>query len=166
MNKRGATLIEILIGIIIVSIASIATLSYFAYAKGGIGKTGNRRAALERARQRLEQLIEVNADDIKPPVDGQMYELFCTGTPCAWSLSAAPVTENSLVGQPTTVDDLPSHIAATVQWKDDCSAGTGNCVSGPFIYDTLELAVRVWYTPDFSAQDDFNRVHVRTLRTP
>ena len=160
MNRRGATLIEILIGIIIVSIASIATLTYFSYAKGGVGKTGNRRAALERARQRLEQMTEANTDDIKPPVDGQMYELFCTGTPCTWSLSGAPVTESSLVGQATTADDLPSHIAATVQWRDDPSAGTTT------LDDTLEFAVRVWYTPDFSAQDDFNRVYVKTLRTP
>lgn len=165
MNKRGVTLIEILIGMVIVTIASIATLTYFAYAKGGIGVQSNRRAALERARQRLEQLMETNVDTIQPPADGQMYQLTCTGSPCTWGI-AGPVTENALLpGDPTTVDDLPSQIAATVRWQDDPAAGTGG-PPGPIIFDTLELAVRVWFTPDFNVQDDFNRVLVKTLRTP
>ena len=66
MNKRGVTLIEVLLSIVIVAIASIATLTYFAYAKGGVGKTGNRRAALERARQRLEQMLAANISGITP----------------------------------------------------------------------------------------------------
>jgi|GEM_PF-1761258 len=164
LNRRGVSLIEVLIGILIVTIASIGTLMYFAYAKGNIGKTGNRRAALERARQRLEQLMATNVDTIKPPADGQMYALTCTGNPCTWAISG-PVTENTLVPEPTVVDDLPSQIATTVQWRDDPAAGTG-VPPNPVIFDTLELAVRVWFTPDFNAQDDFNRVHVRTLRTP
>ena len=57
MNRRGASLIEVLVAIIIIVIASVGTLAYFAYGLGNVGKTGNRRAALERSRERLEQLM-------------------------------------------------------------------------------------------------------------
>ena len=161
MNKRGATLIEILIGIIIVAIASIATLSYFSYAKGGIGKTGNRRAALERARQRLEQLMEADVTSITPPADGAQHWFTCTGTPCTWSAPSAV-----LVTQNVSVEDLPTQpIESSVQWVDDPSAGTSG-PSGAVIYDALAFDVKVWFTSNFGADDDFNRVHVRTLRTP
>ena len=155
-SQRGVTLIEILIGIIIVAIASIATLSYFSYAKGGIGKTGNRRAALERARQRLEQLMETNVDDIKP-ADNAPHWLKCSGSPCTWAFFNAPP------GTPetTNVEDLGLQpMETTVQWRDDPSAGTLASTQ-----DALEFGVKVWYIPNSSADDDFNRVYVKTLRT-
>ena len=158
-SRNGASLIEVLLGIIIVVIASVGTLTYFAYGMGNVGKSGKRRAALERARERLEQVMEANSDDIKPAADGQMYELFCGVTnPCTWTLSAAPVTIPTLTKEPTVVDGLPSQIATTIQWRDDPSAGTATL-------DTLELGVRVWFTSNTSADDNLNRVHIRTLRT-
>jgi type II secretory pathway pseudopilin PulG len=156
-SQRGVSLVEVLIGILIVVIASIGTLTYFAYGLGGIGKQGNRRAALERARERLEQLMAANIDNIKPPAgDENVYWVSCDGA----------CTRGGVVGvdgnpsNPVSVDDLPSQpIEATVQWKNDPSAGTDTL-------DTLELGVKVWFMPNSTVDDDFHRVHIRTLRTP
>ncbi|MBI4436645.1 MAG: type II secretion system protein [Candidatus Omnitrophica bacterium] len=161
MNRRGVSLIEVLIGILIVTIASIGTLMYFAYAKGNIGKTGNRRAALERARQRLEQLMATNPDTL-PAIDPGFSEdnqplfwLSCSGNPCTWTPSLTQFKETNI-----QVDDLLTQDMETiVQWRNDPSAGT----TTP---DVLEFSVRVWFIPNSTTDDDFNRVHVRTLRTP
>ena len=56
-GRSGVSLVEILIGILIVVIASIGTLSYFSSVLGNVGRQSNRRAAIERARERLEQLM-------------------------------------------------------------------------------------------------------------
>ena len=166
-NRRGVTLIEILISMVLIALASIATLSYFSHAKGAIGKTGNRRAALERARQRLEQLLVANTTSITPPANGAPYWFTCTGpTPCAWSApSATRITQN------VSVDDLPTQpMESSVRWVDDLSAGTGG-PPGPIIYDALAFDVKVGFVPGWdpsnaATDNDFNRVHVRTLRTP
>ncbi len=155
-NTRGVSLIEILLGLLIVTIASIATLQYFAYGLGNIGKQGRRRAALERARQRLEQLMaaDTNQTALQPPV-GSTWWLTCSGNPCVWTRSTTPVT------QTVSVNDMPAQtMETTIQGVHDASAGTGANT-----LDTLALGVKVWYTPG-AADDDFHRVYVRTLRTP
>lgn len=158
-GRRGVTLIEVLISLILIVLVSIATLQYFTYAKGAIGKTGNRRAALEQARQRLEQLSATAATSIEP-VDNNLHWLTCVNPPTctSWTmLNSAPGTPEKV-----SVEDmglLP--IETTVQWiNDPVSAGTQN---------TLELSAKVWFTtatPSPSSDNDFNRVHLRTLRTP
>jgi hypothetical protein len=155
--RRGVSLIEILIGIIIVVIASIGTLTYFAYGLGGIGKSGNRRAALERARERLEELIESNIDDFNPR-DGVQRWVTCAGSPCAWTLSPTVNTD------PVTVDDLSGQpMETTIQWLDDVDTPPAGETDVP---DVLALDVKVWFTANTGVDDDFNRVHLRTLRTP
>ena len=151
-GRNGVGLIEILLGLLIITIASLATLNYFAYGFGSIGKQGRRRAALERAREQLEQLLVANIIQLQPP-NGQQYWLTCSGSPCTWTRSAVRVTQS------VSVNDLPSQpIETMIQWVDDPSAGTSTL-------DTLALGVKVWFTPSV-ADDDFNRVYVRTLRTP
>ena len=161
-RRRGATLIEILISMLIIVIASVATLQYFGPTKGYIGKSGNRRAALERARERLEQLMSADVDAIKPAVDPNLppnaqpqFWLQCVGDPCAWTLSGGAVSE------PIDVEDLPNQpMETTIQWRDDPAAGTATP-------DVLELSARVWFLgQDMTLDDDFHRVHLRTLRTP
>ena len=159
-RNRGVTLIEILIGILIMVVASIGTLNYFAYARGGVGKQGNRRAALEQARQRLEELMAVPISQVQPAVNKALaqnnqplYWIACGGGACS-----APTA--AYVPETVSVDNLPAQrIESTVQWRDDAAAGT----TTP---DALELTVKVWFTQNINADDDFNRVHVRTLRAP
>jgi hypothetical protein len=160
-SHKGVSLVEVLIGLLIVILASIASLIYFAYARGGVGKEGNRRAALERARERLEQMMEAPSSAMKPPVDGALppnnqplFWVDCTGGSCGWA--------NADPGEIVDVDDLAGQrLEATVQWKDDPAAGTAGTP------DVLELGVKVWFIPGAGVPDtNFHRVHVRTLRTP
>ena len=156
-EDKGASLIEVLISILIIVIASIGTLSYFSSALGNVGRQSNRRAALERARQRLEQLMAVSSTAIKP-IDSNPHWLKCTGTPCTWAISNAPPVPAETVA----VEDLaPQALITTVQCQHDVSAGTpnGNC-------DVLELSATVWFMPGSAIDDEFNRVQIRTLRTP
>ena len=164
-SRRGATLIEILLGLVIVAIASVATLQYFAYAKGNIGVQGNRRAALERARERLEQLLAANFNGIEPTlqpppaVQNPVTWLTCTGSPCAWTKSLVRTT------QTVAVDNFPSQpIETTVQWIDDPNSPTAS--PGSFTPDKLEFGIKVWFTKNTAADDDLNRVFIKTLRSP
>ena len=139
---------------IIVVIASVGTLTYFAYGMGNVGKSGNRRAALERARERLEQLMAINAALIKPS-DFVVHTVICGATTCS-VLNAA---------ETVPVDNLPlQKLVSTVQCVHDVSAGTPNGTC-----DVLELSAKVWFTSDFNeyndSRDRFNLVHIRTLRT-
>ena len=154
-RTKGVSLIEVLIGIIIVAIASIGTLNFFAYGRAGIGKAGNRRAALERARERLEQIMSSSISQL-PNADGQLY--WCTAGapgPCTtWTLSGAPLKDDDV-----DVDDLSNlRMETSVQMLDDPAAGTDTL-------DVLEVSVKVWFMPNSTDDDNFHRVHVRTLRT-
>ena len=160
-NSRGVTLVEILFGIVIVLVVSIATLSYFAYAKGNVGIQGNRRAALERARERLEELMAAPVNQIKPIVNGALpqnnqpqYWVSCAGGVCTGPTA-------NYVPEVIPVNYLlqAQRIESTIRWKDDPSVNTT-------IPDVLELSVKVWFTGNTAADDNYNRVHVRTLRTP
>lgn len=153
-RQRGVSLIEILIGILIVVVASIATLNYFAYVLGNVNKQGNCRAALEQARQRLEAMLVSSNDDMKPPNDGLSHWVACgSGSPCKW-VAANP---NELV---TTGHISGQLLQSTVRCTHDVSAGTpvGTC-------DVLELDAKVWFTTNTGADNDFNRTYLRTLRT-
>lgn len=160
--RDGVSLIEVLIGMIIVIVASIATLTYFSSVLGNVGRQGNRRAALERARERLEQLMAVNVDTIKPGIvlpasDPQPLQwVQCVGAACGPALPSDP-------NETINVEDLQGaqapRLESTIQWKDDPSAGT----STP---DVLEFGVKVWFFPGSTVDDDFHRVYLKTLRTP
>jgi type II secretory pathway pseudopilin PulG len=146
--------VEVLVGILIVVIAAIGTLSYFSYGLGGIGKEGLRRAAMERARQRLDQLMEANLTAIAGAnlQDGQPYWLTFSPATNTWNRPAAPTFEG------VTVDDLPNQpMETTVQLVDDPTAGTTGL-------DVALIGVKVWFTGNAGADDDHNRVYVKTLR--
>lgn len=161
IRRRGVSLVEILIGLIIVVVASLATLTYFSSALGNVGRQSNRRAALERARERLERLMEVDVNSIQPVVIAALPQnaqpvrwVKCVGATCGPELLSPDPTDQ------VNVDDLTGQtIESTIQWKDDPSALT----STP---DVLELVVKVWFVPGPLIEDDFHRVHIRTLRTP
>ena len=153
-HQRGVSLIEILIGIVIIVVASIGSLTYFSSALGNVNKQGNRRAALERARERLEQLMAVNVGTIKPdPIDFNQHTVTCSAGTCALSNTPETIPVNNLSGQ--------QPLLSTVRCIHDAAAGTqaGTC-------DVLELSAKVWFMPGSTTDNDFNRIHIRTLRTP
>ena len=161
-RRKGVSLIEVLIGLLIVTIASIATLNYFASGFGSINKQSRRRAALERARERLEQLMatDINQSAFQPPISQCNYPnscwLTCSGNPCNWTRSSNQTTQTVSVN-----DLLTQRIETTIQWVDDPYPPAGTSTR-----DTLAFGVEVWFTPNNAVHDNFNRVYVRTLRTP
>ena len=150
-------LIEVLFGLIIITIASIATLTYFSHGRAAIGREGNRRIALELARQRMEDLMEGDLAQIAGANnDAAPYWLTCTGSPCAWTRSLVGVT------QPVPVGNLPAQpMETTVQRLSDPAAD-----ADPATLETVVLGVKVWFTANLGVDDDFNRVYLRTLRSP
>ena len=156
-TDRGVTLIEVLIGIVIVAIASIAGLVAFSSGLGGIGKEGARRAALERARQRMEELLQTPVSNLPPTAGPDPY--WCvTGSTCtsaSWQASPASAPLN---GVPMVVDGQNQQTQTFAQWIDDTTNGIGQ-------RELVEIGVKVWYMPG-AVDDDFHRVYLRTLRTP
>ena len=153
MRNTGASLIEVLIGMLIVTIASVGTLVYFGLGVGKVGQQGNHRAALERARERLEQLTEVAPATIKPS-DFAEHTVSCAGGTCT---VPAPALEKVPVGSLP-----PQKILSTVRCTHDLAAGTPNGTC-----DVLELSAKVWFTNDDTwPEEEVHRVYIRTLRTP
>ena len=88
--------------------------------------------------------------------------LTCAGGGCTaggtgasvWSPSSnVRVTEQVPIGN---LGNLP--METTAKWIDDPPTGTVGT------NDALELSVKVWFTGN-GADDDFNRVHLRALRS-
>ena len=156
-NRHGVSLIEILIAIIIVVIASIGTLTYFSSGLGNIGRQSNRRAALERARQRLEQLMAAEVTGMTPPPGPRRF------VTCASTGFCGPPTQTE-PNEKIDVEDIgPQPIRSTVECKDDAAAQTSTNLC-----DVIELTARVWFLPVTSTSTCVNTscVELRTLRTP
>ena len=161
--KRGASILEVLISVLIIVIASIATLSYFGSTRGFIKKTGNRRAAIERARQRLDQLMASTLANL-PPKNGNCY--YCAADTCVlaswtpYACGTVPLSDTVTVGNLATAVRRET----TMRSIDDPAAGTDNEDGTPAL-DVFEFSVKVWFL-NGSADDDANRVQMRTLRMP
>ena len=156
-RRSGVSLIEVLIGLLIVTIASIATLNYFASGFGSINKQGNRRAALEQTRARLEQLMASTVSEL-PPQSGNCY--YCAAAACtaaSWiAYACGTVPPADTVPQVGRLTNLRRE--TTAQFINDPSANTATL-------DVYTLGVKVWFTPG-ATNDNFNRVYVKSLRTP
>ena len=150
--QKGVTLIEVLVGLVLLAVICISSLGFFSYGLGGIGREGNRRAALERVRERMEQLLAGNAASL-PSLDGPSVKYWCSaGDPCAaWSTATQTQT--------VPVNNLGNQrMETTAKSVDDPTAGTNN------YNDAWELGVKVWYVPTGGTDDDYHRVFLKTLR--
>ena len=156
VRKRGYTLVEVLVGILVVAVAAIGALSFFSYGWSGIARQGYRRAAAERAREQMEELAaaDVAAFAINNPSDGALYWLICNGSPCVWTQSNVRVVDNVSLG-----GLFNGQREITAQRVHDRTTETP-----PATLDAVELSVRVWFTANTGADDDFNRVQLKTLR--
>ena len=151
--QKGVSLIEVLVGLVLLAVVCVSAFGFFSTGLGGIAKEGNRRAALERARERMEQVFETDPT-LLAPRDGAKY--WCSsGNPCTnWSgaSSAQTVAVNNLANQRMETTLLGIH---------DTSAGTPAT-----FYDAWEIGVKVWFTPNINNDDDYNRVYIKSLRAP
>ena len=153
--ERGVSLLEVLVGLILIAVICLCTLNYFAFGLGGMGKQGHRRAALERARERLEQLMAAPTSQL-PPIDGKKY--WCkAGQPCSEWITL----EEGTAAQTVRVADFPAQRMETTASAvdDDPSAGTGESV-----LDVWEFGVKVRFTSNSADDNDFNRVYLKTLK--
>ena len=151
------TLIEVLIAMLVIVIASIATLTYFGPTRGSIGRTGNRRAALEHARKRMEELLD-SAGTVMPAQDGVRYccAVAACSTAAVWTACpAVAVSDNVQVD----VKGVLTNVRRETTAQFVSSAGTAT-------RDIYVLDVKVWFLPGSSVNDDFSRVLLRTVRAP
>jgi len=65
-SEKGFTLLEMMVAIIIFAVVMIGGLSFFVYGRSDISREGHRRAALELASQRLEELKAADYSKIEP----------------------------------------------------------------------------------------------------
>ncbi len=147
---RGVTLIEVLIAIVIIAIASVGMASQFSVGLGSVEKQGDRRGALELARQQMEQLL-ADPVTVLPPSDGTLY--YCNVSPCtstSWVAGKPPRTVPV-----THLGAMPCEV--TGQWINDTTTGVP-------ARQTVEFGVKVWFAPG-SSDDDFHRVYLKTLRS-
>ena len=151
-NEKGVSLVELLVSMILLVVIVLAGLTYSSYGLGGVGREGNRRAALEIARARLEELMQTNMTAVRPP-DTNIRWLTCAGVPCAWTQSTAQATDTVTVGG---LANQP--MITTSQFLDDPTTATVDP-------DTVEFTVKVWFTTRVGIDDEYNRVLLRTLRT-
>jgi len=89
-SKDGFSLIEVLIALLILVIVILGGGAYFFYGRLGINREGYRRAALELASQRLEELKAATSDGyfFNPLI--RYYLLGSSG----WDPIQPPVSEN------------------------------------------------------------------------
>ena len=165
-SQRGVSLIEVMIAIVVIFVASIGALSFYTYGMAGVEKAGRRRAALERARQRMDAIMATPINQIAGtnPNDDDVWWLTDStpnGTSHTW------VRSNVLTTETVIVDDMdgatgnpdPPVMETTIQQRDDASDGNDPSL------DTVLISVKVWYTGE-TTDDDYNRVCIQTLRTP
>ena len=151
-NEKGVSYVELLISMVLLVVVVLAALTYSSFGLGGVGKEGNRRAALELARAQLEQLMATNITAVRPP-DLDLRWLTCAGAPCVWTLSDTATSQLVTVG---TLANMP--MVTTSQFINDPTTSTADP-------ETVEFTVKVWFTLRTTVDDDFNRVYLRTLRT-
>jgi hypothetical protein len=133
----------------------------------GVEKEGRRRAALERARQRLDAIMASPINQIAGtnPNDDDVWWLTDStpnGTAHTWVRTNAQTTETVIVDDMDGAAGNPPRppMETTVQQIDDPAAGVSPSL------DTVLISVKVWYTGETANDDDYNRVCIRTLRTP
>ena len=156
-RRAGVSLIEILVAIMLLVVVAVGALAQFSYGLAGVNTQGSRRAALERARERLEEVMATPFAQVSPPVavnpnrvDG-WYWLPCVAGVCAWS--ATNPNETVAVG-----DLGPQSMECLVRWINDPT------LVGSPLPDALEFSVKVRYAPGV-ADNELQRVYLRSLST-
>jgi len=144
-SEGGFSLIEVLIALVILVIVILGGGAYFYYGRLGINREGYRRAALELASQRVEELRAADYSDIAldPPSDQLYYITYGS----SWNLSLEK-TEDTI-----SEDNLSDGVIVTeAQWVDEGSDGS---------YDYLKVTVTVTW-----GDNPGNKVELVTLIAP
>jgi len=130
-NKRGDTLVEVMMAILIISIVAVGGAAFLYYSSAEIAIDSNRRIALEIANARLEDLRAAGFGIISPEQDFDVY--YITGQGVNWLLSDNDPEEI------VSVNNLDMPIVTTIQYVDDNEADMIDS------YDYLNVSVIVGY---------------------
>lgn len=145
-SRRGTSLVEVMVGCLILAVLALGFATSLQYAKSMSVKQRDRRTALELANSRLEELRGAAYSQVWPSASNyNIYYLRQTGT--TWVASAGATNENVVVNNRTWP------MKTTVQYVD-VDAGSAS-------YDALRFNVSVRYDSGVS-----NLVSLETLRAP
>lgn len=145
-TRRGTTLVEVIIGCLILAVLALAAVASLQHARSTTVQQRDRRTALELANGRLEALRGAVFSQVRPAASNyNIYYLRQTGT--SWAVSASATSET------VTVNYRPRSMRTTVQYVD--------ADGGSASYDLLKFNVRVQYTRSTNTQ-----VELETMRGP
>jgi len=115
-SEKGLTLIEVLVSAVVLVIVILGGMQFFIFGSARINREGHRRAALELAQQKIEELLASNYGEV---VSGSETGLPLDGIDCNRS------TEVTYVDDPAdalgTDDDDPQdykRVSVIVSWNE------------------------------------------------
>ena len=116
-SERGVTLIEVLISVFILALIAMGTTQFFVFGRTQINVQGHRRAALERAQQRLEELLASSYDSVaaKTEHDFPLDNILCTRTT---TVTAVDDSADGLGAADTSGTEDYRNVTVTVSWTE------------------------------------------------
>ena len=136
-RRRGTTLVEVLLSVLIIGILAVAGVSYMAHAGAESGRQRLRRVALEVADGRMEDLRGAKYDHVKPTAhDYNLRYLRKSGA--SWLQSSSNPAET------TNVNHHVYPITTTVRYLD-IDGGTST-------YDYVQVTVTVGSATEIAGQ--------------
>jgi len=127
-NKKGVTLIEVMISISILSIGLVLVLQGFAYCLNGLRiSENNLKASLLAGNKMAQAQIEVKED--RNTFKNSLSERFkAQRLKCTWNIEIDPVSWGVEEKVPESYDDL-NELRANFGWKEGKRKGTISLVT-------------------------------------
>jgi len=129
-DRKGATLVEVMIASVVLVVMALGGAAFLFRSRGDVAVQRNKRAALEVANSRLEDLQASSYDDIKP-LNQDYTSYYISRVGANWALASADPGETVLI------NNRLYPIAATVVYLDVDGGGPS--------YDCVQATVSVGY---------------------
>ena len=144
--SKGFTLVEVMIAMIVLAVLALGGASFLAYSRMQVDVQRNKRAALEAATGRMEELRAAGFDETKP-TSNNYVATYLARAGNAW------VRSSSNPGEAVSLNGHTMPMATTVQFVD--------VDGGSASYDCALFTVEVGYRVGSA-----DRVRVSTFRAP
>lgn len=136
VSNRGATLVEVLIAGLILTVLALGSAGYVYYSRLTIGVQRDKRAAIEMAHTRLEALRAAPAAGIASSANGDYTLYYVADTGGSWGRYASDP------GETWNCNGMNRSIVTSVR-KIDLDGATSKA-------EAIRMTVAVWYRPDES----------------